>query len=247
MCLPLLGVTSRSCARTYVQELVVARCVAEELWDLIHLITPDRYGPVMNESDCPPVGVKGPIAAQIADWSSMVQDLTFTAECCERLAAVSDESQANEDALVRRALWQAAVISYGRVFDKNGKGHYGQKREPFPKVVLDTLTEPQQELHDDLRLTRNQHIGHRVDDREQAVVNVYLTPPDQGRGVVNVGALLVSMAAPTQEYVERVRNLAAYLAAQLNDGVRHAQNKVLEQARRDLDRLYEIVATREQA
>lgn len=198
----------------------------------------------MDTTNCPPIGVNGPNAARIADWSSMVQDLTLAAECCERLARFPDEPQEGEDMVVRRALWQAAIISYGRAFT-SGKGHQGQKREPFPDVVLDTLTAEQRELHDAVRDERNQHVGHRVDEREQGLVNVYLTPPDRGRGVECVAAPLVTMVGPTREYVERVRNLAAYLAHHLTDGVRHAQGVVLEAAKRDLDRLYELVAARD--
>ncbi len=122
------------------------------------------------------IAYTGPQAPAYLDLWSMRADLLFVIEACDRLEsyrAASDES----DPIVWKALWHAAVVSYGRAFT-SGKSHGGGRTPRLKATALINRLDPEMRaLHDVIFGERNQHIAHRVDGREAMKAIVVLAPP----------------------------------------------------------------------
>ncbi|MGH3550515.1 MAG: hypothetical protein ACRDQU_20825 [Pseudonocardiaceae bacterium] len=70
-------------------------------------------------------------ARELADISSVIQDLKFVNACCERLWSEMQKGKAEQDVVLVRALWSAALVAYWRCF---GNG----KRAPLHRTDINT-------------------------------------------------------------------------------------------------------------
>jgi hypothetical protein len=164
-----------------------------------------------------------------------MSDLLFVERCCRALAELPDDDASKT---VHRALWEAAVVAYGRSF-KSGRGHAPVKRQGrtrIPEAVMQQLTPDEQITHEEVLAERDGHIGHRVDTREGANVRVLLAPPPE-RQVLNV----VMFSARSYAGGPRATKLAelAHRLAELIEPLRQgALLQVAADAQADLDGVY---------
>ncbi|MGO2747757.1 hypothetical protein, partial [Microbacterium sp.] len=78
-------------------------------------------------------------------------------------AALADDSD------MRSALYESALIAYGRCFG-NGRSAQGSSRRRTIADHAQQLPHSLREKHDKLIALRNRHVGHRVDHTESFVV-----------------------------------------------------------------------------
>lgn len=102
--------------------------------------------------------VSGDDAADYADLISMISDLGQVIEMSHALR----RHEGDEDSVVAAALWEAAVVTYGRCFI-SGRSALGKRsRRRMPSEALDMLGPELRQAHEDVMEMRNQHVGHRV-------------------------------------------------------------------------------------
>lgn len=128
-------------------------------------------------------------AKQLADLNSMLQDFEFAAKAFRKASETS-----RDDTLLLRAYGDSAVIAYRRCFGGGRSLSLSadralRTRYQIPDPVLDGLTERQAEEHQEILDLANEHIAHRVDEREQGLIKVSLT---RGPAAPEPGRLLIS-------------------------------------------------------
>lgn len=172
-------------------------------------------------------------ANPLGDLQSLINDLEFVADAC-------DELQTRVPTMTsRRALWEAAVIAYGRCFSSGGSAVVAkQSRTRIPDELLATLSEADQACHRDIVQLRNQHIGHRVDLRmHKVVVFVTLSPPSEEREVKGCGSVvLLNEGGPERAKV--LARTARALADRLKAQSTLLSQEVMRQARDSIDECY---------
>lgn len=105
------------------------------------------------------VEVRTDKAAVLADLWTMRTDLKITRANCVRLRVEELDAQ------LRHALWEGAVIAYGRCFKGGAPGvktRPRQARERVPIDILSELTLAQRVTHETLLHIRDKFVGHRV-------------------------------------------------------------------------------------
>lgn len=189
----------------------------------------------------PQLAVRSKAAAVVADLASITADLRHTAAACRLIADQDDDSA---DGVVTRALWESAVVSYGRCF-QSGKGHIEkQSRTPMPTEVMATLTDEDRLLHDRVMQTRNQHVAHRADlVTEQARVLVFLNAPPHPPEAVGAGPFMLTLIAPTED-VKRLAELADRLAGQVDEFQQPLLQAIVEEVNQDIPAAYDAAHPR---
>lgn len=133
--------------------------------------------------------MKNRAVGQLGDLQSIMDDLERAIDLCDRLDAP------DLDDLVASALWEAAVLAYGRCFN-NGKTSQGKgPRRKVPNDVLSGRPPELIEIH--RRVTneyRGEHVGHRVGPGEQLVFEAVRKAPNSP--VVGLNSLSVRMTRP---------------------------------------------------
>jgi len=145
---------------------------------------------VLAMKPMPQSAVDGNEAADYADLVSMIDDLGRVIQTSDALSAYAEE----ENAVVEAALWESAVITYGRCFT-SGKSAIGKRsRRKMPTEALDTLSPELREAHEQVMELRNRHVGHRVG--EAGAVRVVAVHEYIGGPPLGVGCLRVHMILP---------------------------------------------------
>ncbi len=205
---------------------------------------PTEPGAVTEPS--PAAALRGRLPSRIADVWSICADLDFVAGCCDELLADPPEDDSAEPSVVRRALWEAAVISYGRCF-RSGKSplEAGETRFRIPDSVIDGLGSAALETHDFTLGARDRHIAHRVNDDEQVEVVAFLAPPPAPRAVEGVTAWGVHLVEPFVPRIESLRDLARTLHAMSQADLRGLIDKAIQLGNGEyhLDRLYKTASS----
>lgn len=185
------------------------------------------------------VSVEGPGPGTLADLWSILNDLSYVAEACSRVAATTEGSEPG-DGFVCRALWQSAVVTYGRCFT-SGRGYVrpGASRTKIPEDFRDTLEPGERLIHDSILEERNQHVGHRVGDQEQAKVILLLTPPPDDRAVEAVTVFGIHLMSREGDDLATFRRVVAKLGARLAAEYHALQQHLLTGAAQRVDEWYE--------
>jgi hypothetical protein len=189
---------------------------------------------------------KGDVPSQLADLRSLEADFTLARKSAalwidaDKLLHGGDEESVK---VVRRALWTSAVIAYRRGFT-TGKAHLAPKGRPRRLKVPDhwkELLNPQQlEAHEEVLQLANQHIAHRVDEREHMTVSAILTPPPMPRAIAGFAVLSLDRSEPQHDLVERLGQLCTILIKILSDRSEQLFDAFKERVKsRDIDSLYE--------
>lgn len=100
-------------------------------------------------------------AIEVSNWAGIRLDLQFVCEACDRLLDTDEE-----DSVMRRALFVAAVIAYARCFKGNAGVRVGLEENAL-EGLGDVLG-----LHRWYIALRNTHLAHSVSPFEQTVVGV---------------------------------------------------------------------------
>lgn len=146
------------------------------------------------------IRIKGETPEKLLDILSLEHDFHAARATCDLF--LETENTPSNDGL-RHALWESLVVTYGRAF-QSGKGDSGKSRYRLPPEFLKHLSESQQALHEQDLQVRNQHVAHRVDDREVGIVYIRVTK-DRSRAVPFVK--LASQSAADDDYVVAVADL----------------------------------------
>jgi len=155
----------------------------------------------------PQSAVDGNEAADYADLVSMIGDLSRVTEMSDALSAYAKE----DSGVVSAALWESAVITYGRCFT-SGKSAIGKRsRRKMPKEALDSLSPELRKAHEQVMELRNRHVGHRVG--EAGAVRVVAVHEYIGGPPVGIGYLHVHMILPDNhvELPKLAHSLLSYL------------------------------------
>ncbi len=180
-----------------------------------------------------------PLAVPLGDYQSMVDDLRHVAECC-RLLAVPDEALVGdiepERAIVIHALWESAVITYGRSFE-DGKSADGNARTPFPRELIESLTNDQRALHDEIEAERDWHVAHRISDATHKARVIVTLPPRGGPPELAV-QVRTATASVDQLRAAQLAELATLLAESVEEAMRPLFGQVAQATYERLPQAY---------
>jgi hypothetical protein len=146
-------------------------------------------------------------AGALRGWSSLWADLLHTDMVLLARDRLSDDAP---DLFARRALWEAAVVAYGRT------AMSGRRQQQIGELVS-SLGADAEKCHADVMAWRNQHAAHRVDlARETVDVRAVLDPAQRRvlRSAIRVSPVLgpeeegSDLATRLQKHVKALRDLA---------------------------------------
>lgn len=101
------------------------------------------------------VAVPKPAARKAIDLASLWADLLLVEMSLHERSKIP---RAGSNLYLRRALWEQAVIGYGRCFNTGS-------REKLPADLLDTMSPAEVDTHRETLAWRNKHVAHRVEKR----------------------------------------------------------------------------------
>jgi hypothetical protein len=184
-------------------------------------------------------------AALLADVVSIQVDLGHVLNACrwliENMTPVEEEVHEPAATLIH-AVWESALITYGRCFSK-GWGHFNrQRRTRLPADLLKQLAVEHRATHKAVMDERNRHVAHRDNDRQQAQPIVVLTEPPASPGVVAVPTLIIHTVAK-QDMPQRLHELTTALALLMKRSIIEQRDLVAAAWGERLDEAY-AVATR---
>ncbi len=182
-----------------------------------------------------PLVLTNPEAHALADTLSLCVDLAFVVEACRRLDEELARPEPERDTTVTRALWDAAVVAYGRGFG-SGRGFGGTTRRRVPDAALATLAPAEREVHDELLQARNQHVAHRVGEGQRAIVVATLAAPPAERGIENL--FPINIDAGGSKKISETRQIASRLLSWLEKEQEGQANRILDVLRSDVDDAY---------
>lgn len=132
-------------------------------------------------------------ARKVAELRLLEADLKFATACLS-------ESMNTKSELIDKALFNAAVIAYGRCFNSGDGRKVLKIVEPFSK--------DQKETHSFLMRLRNAHVAHSASDFEQCLYVVALLPGHDGKPDDKIlkGEIIAEFSRPLRE--EKVKYLS---------------------------------------
>ena len=101
--------------------------------------------------------IEGNVASALSGWASLWADLLHV-----DMTLLARQGMPIDGAhlFARRALWEAAVVSYGRT------AMSGRRQQRLTDLIATGGPEAAR-THQDIITWRNQHVAHRVDQRER--------------------------------------------------------------------------------
>lgn len=150
--------------------------------------------------------VTGRDAGDLGDLSSIVDDLERVVALCERLDV------GDLDDLVGSAVWEAAVVAYGRCVLRGRTSHGKGERRKIPNEVLAARSPELLAQHEKVKAQyRGEHVGHRVGPGEQVLIQAIREAP--GQPAIGVHFLTARLSRPTDH--GELRALAEDLLSRL--------------------------------
>jgi hypothetical protein len=134
--------------------------------------------------------VTGRDAGDLGDLSSIINDLERVVALCDRLDA------GDLDDLASSAVWEAAVVAYGRCVLR-GKTSQGKgERRKIPSDVLAARSPALLAQHQKVKAEyRGEHVGHRVGPGEQMLIEAIREA--EGQPAIGVHVTTVRLMRPT--------------------------------------------------
>lgn len=149
--------------------------------------------------------IRGSDTSVICAWASIWGDLLHT----DMALLARDRTPLTAGTVfARRALWEGAVIAYGRTGTTGRRARHID--EAIAEMGLDAAA-----VHDEVMAWRNRHIAHRVEPSKERV-EVYLRRDILSQRSLGVGLLVSPVLAPEEEgdlavrfadHVKRLRDL----------------------------------------
>ena len=169
--------------------------------------------------------VRGEAATQLRAWASVWADLLHAQMALHARERMPDDAP---NLFARRALWEAAVVAYGRT------AKHGSRQVPTTDLV-DEMGPEARDVHDRVITWRDKHIAHRQDKRESvssravldpvssriAGIRVRVTPLIQPRGDDRLAQELAEhiVAMKDRLWETRLRSLEAEVIDEYRDRV----------------------------
>lgn len=146
--------------------------------------------------------VEGEAVDQFADWASLWADLLHVEMT---LRARSDVPADAAHLFTRRALWEAAVISYGRTATSG-------RRKGRVMELVSALGVDAEKCHQDVMAWRDRHVAHRVDSlREMVEIKAILDPAE--RRIKRLNVRVAPTLGPEEEAGDLVRRFESHVKA----------------------------------
>jgi hypothetical protein len=181
-------------------------------------------------------------AIALSDFMSIQVDLGHIINACEWLLhhlPNAPEEMSSVDTTLTRAVWESAVITYGRCFH-SGKGHItGLSRTRFPADIMRQLSGDQRVTDKAVMEERDRHAAHRVNLRQRAQALVALTNPPAPPGVDKVMAVIVHQVVD-HDMPERLLQLAIHLAERMKVKIGEQRDLVVAEWEGRLEEAYAI-------
>jgi hypothetical protein len=161
--------------------------------------------------------IEGTAVSALADWASLWTDLLHV----EMTLLARKEMRADAAHLfARRALWEAAAISYGRT-------SIGGRRQQRLTDLIEARGPEGVECHQDIMAWRNQHVAHRVDERRERIEVGAIIDPVAKR-VKRVNVRVAPVLGPEDEADDLAQRLELHVKV-LRDRIWEEHFGALEQ------------------
>lgn len=157
--------------------------------------------PTSRELEMPTYG--GDNVARFEALASLWHDLMYVRQVLSERGRYPVNG---ETLFVRRALWEAAVIAYGRCFKKG-------RRQKLTREFFDDLEPDDLELHERMDDWRDEHVAHRADRaRESVATAIVLRAKDRVLEPRGVRTYVTTTLGPADESeVDALANLVGRL------------------------------------
>lgn len=159
--------------------------------------------------------VESETAAEIADLISIELDMRNALGYATEYPAHEEE-----EGTLASALFEAAIITYGRSFrqGKSAQPRKGQNGKGAPRLkataYLDVLPQRLLRMHEELLELRDKHVGHRVDHETSAVVAEFT-----GDGEFLYASPLLWSLGSSGEHMAAIREIAELLLPRLHEEI----------------------------
>jgi hypothetical protein len=151
--------------------------------------------------------VDGDVVDELKDWSSLWADLLHVEMSLHTRAGIPDNPA---NLFARRALWEAAVITYGRTANS------GRRQQQIEGLVT-ALGSAAEKCHQEILTWRDKHVAHRVDElREKVDVRVVIDTEESR--LKRIAVRVAPVLGPEEE--------ASDLAASFHEHVRALKERV---------------------
>jgi hypothetical protein len=181
------------------------------------------------------VALDMPSARILADQASIIQDLQFVMDCCQRLLTELNRPEEDRDGVVPQALWSSALVAYARCFGKGRR--LGLATEDVRNLPLQGAV---MKFHEWIIEERDKFTTHPADPFEAAKIGAALSPPElkerrvQGIAIFSATRVLIDVTG-----VRQLGGLASELAKQTAEKAQQQQDSVLVDAQQlDIGSLY---------
>lgn len=159
------------------------------------------------------------------EWSGICKDLLTVQILCDRALAIGVE---NPNDILFEAVWQAAVIRYGRVF--------GSAPSAYPQYLLRILLEnlstqdAWKERHKEVMDLRHWHVAHPQGSLEDYCVWLTVSDEPSGARTISVGSAgrKVSLTPISIHQLKELARISTVCALEMRG---KEEQKVLEAAR----------------
>lgn len=163
--------------------------------------------------------VNYPEAKELADLTSIIQDLDLCMKTCDRLIESLDSEK--EDLVLQANLWTSALIGYARCF-ATGK-RFGISEKFLSKLNGDPIG-----AHKFYMDMRDKHIAHSVNPFEQVKIGLLLSDPKIEKKVIGIVNLSQRHITAKKDGVDTLRRLCGVIRNQLVNDWKACQHKALK-------------------
>lgn len=206
--------------------------------------------------------ISGGLAARLADIQGIIDDLEMVQSCVLAYLEFEDENvvstvrahhpipplamhpidhlQPEIERQVRRALWHAALMAYGRCFSGGKSYEKGSSRNLVPESQIEGFDPDLNQAHADALAFRNRWVGHRVDDLFH---EIYLNLPPDSTDVADLTAVTVmaQVRQPTASEMARLFMCADQILNWAKVENQSLTQKLIQAAKAGEARLREVV------
>lgn len=161
--------------------------------------------------------MEGEAVDRLSDWASLWADLLHAEMILHARSDVPDDAA---HLFTRRALWEAAVISYGRTATT------GRRQQRVTELVS-ALGIDAEKCHEDIMAWRHRHVAHRVDRLREAREIAAIVDPTNRR-LKRLNVRVAPALGPEEEADDLVQRFETHVKA-LRDRVWEDHFPALEQ------------------
>ncbi len=158
-------------------------------------------------------------AKELADLTSLIQDLDYCIKTCERL--ITSLESKTEDPILQTSLWTSVLISYARCF-ATGK-RFGISEEFLSKLDGDPIGAHRYYIN-----MRDKNVAHSVNPFEQVKIGLLLQDPKIDKKVIGVVNLAQRHLTAKKDGVDTLRRLCVVIRNQLLNDWKVCQDETLK-------------------